>query len=78
MFFHRNKRSVGSGDEASGQIQTVRQYKQHNDWLSKSETFNIAILFVCLSVALKFMNHVTDCYKSGVNIMMTLGGTTTA
>ena len=44
---------------------------------SKVQTCNIAILFVCLSVAFKFLNRVTDCYNFGVNIMMTLGGTTT-
>jgi len=31
-------------------------------------------LCVCLSVAFKFLNNVTDCYKTGVKIMMTLGG----
>jgi hypothetical protein len=35
------------------------------------------MLFVCLSITSKFLNLVTDCYKSGVNIMMTLGGTAT-
>jgi len=35
------------------------------------------MLFVCLSVAFKLLNRVTDCYKSSVNIMMTLGGSTT-
>jgi len=29
------------------------------------ETFNIAMLFVCLSVAFKQQNHETDCYKYG-------------
>jgi len=48
--------------------------------LSKIHTFDIAMLFVCpcvsvcLSVAFKFLNHLTDCYKSDVNIMVTLGG----
>ena len=28
---------------------------------------------MCLSAAFTFLKHVTDCYKSGVNIMMTLG-----
>ena len=37
-----------------------------------NEDFNIAMLFVCLSVAFKFLNRVTDCYKPGVNIMMKL------
>ena len=41
--------------------------------LSKIHTFNIAMLFVCLSAAFKFLNRVTDCYKSIVNFMMTLG-----
>ena len=31
------------------------------------------MMFVCLSAAFKFLNRVTDCYKSGVNIMMNLG-----
>ena len=30
-------------------------------------------LCVCLSVAFKLLNHVTNCYKSVVNIMVTLG-----
>ena len=41
--------------------------------LSEIRTFNIAMMFVCLSVAFKFLKLVTDCYKSGVKIMMTLG-----
>ena len=32
------------------------------------------MLLVCLSVAFKFLNHVTSCYKSCVNIMMYLRG----
>jgi len=35
-------------------------------------------VLVCLSVIFKILNRVTNCYKFGVNIMMTLeGGTTT-
>jgi hypothetical protein len=33
---------------------------------------------ILLSEAFIFLNLVTDCYKSGVNIMLTLQGTTTA
>jgi nanoRNase/pAp phosphatase (c-di-AMP/oligoRNAs hydrolase) len=43
----------------------------------KNAQVNIAMLFcvfVCVSVAFKFLNCVTDCYKSSVNIMMSLGG----
>ena len=32
------------------------------------------MLLVCLSVVFKFMNSITDCYKSGVNIMVIWGG----
>ena len=42
----------------------------------KNAQVNIAMLFcvfVCVSVSFKFLNCVTDCYKSGVNIMMSLG-----
>jgi hypothetical protein len=35
------------------------------------------MLFACLSVAFKILERVTDCYKSDVNIMMTLRGTKT-
>ena len=31
-------------------------------------------VLVCLSVAFKLLNRVTDCYKSGVNIYDELGG----
>jgi len=39
------------------------------------KAFNIAMLlecFVCLSVMFTFLNRVTDCYKSGVNILIKL------
>jgi hypothetical protein len=42
----------------------------------KIHTFNLSMLFVCLSVTSKFLNSVTDCYKSSVNIMTALVGTT--
>jgi len=35
------------------------------------------MLFVCLSVAFKLLNRVTDCYKFSVKIIMTMGGSTT-
>jgi len=30
-------------------------------------------IYVISSLRVKFLNHVTDCYKCAVNIMMTLG-----
>jgi len=62
---YRDSRSVGSRYESNGHTQTVRQYKQHEAWLSGNEsflnpTFNIPMLLiylcvsVCLSVAFKF------------------------
>jgi hypothetical protein len=32
---------------------------------------------ILLSAAFTFLNRVTNCYKSGVNIMMNFGGTMT-
>jgi len=36
------------------------------------KNFNIAMPFVCLSVAFKHLNHETDCYKSGEKILIKL------
>jgi len=80
---NRDNRSDGSTHKASGHTQTVQRYKLHNDWLSGKESFLksklltssfCSCVLVCLPVAFKFLNHVTACYKSGVNFMMTLGG----
>jgi hypothetical protein len=40
-------------------------------------TRGVSIALVCLSVEFIFLNIVKSCYKSDVNIMMTLQGTTT-
>jgi hypothetical protein len=67
---------VGSTNEAR-RLTQKRQYGCSREMFgfignfSKIPTLNIAIL-LCLSVA---FNHVTDCYNSGVNIMMALTGT---
>jgi len=81
-FFNRKSPSACSKYEASGHTRTAQRYKLHNDWLSEKASFLkskvlkspcCSCVFVCLSVAFKFLTHVIDCYKSGVNIMMTLG-----
>jgi len=85
-FLNRDNWSAASTHKASGHTQIVQRYKLLNDWLSGKESFLkskiltsscCSCVFVCLSVAFKFLNHVTACYKSGVNFMMTLEGTMT-
>jgi hypothetical protein len=80
---YRDIRLAGSTDEASGHTQTVRQYKQRTDSfygkesLLKSKLLTspcCSCVLVCLSVAFRILNLVTDSYKSGVNILMTFEG----
>jgi hypothetical protein len=82
-FLYRNILSAGSADKSSGHTHThtVKQYKQHNDLLyGKEHTIQCRLLtspccscvFVYLSAAFKFLNHLTDCYKSVEKSLMEL------
>jgi hypothetical protein len=83
---HLAIRSVSSKDEEDGHNtdrQYVLQYKQHNlGFVGRKALnnvkFNIAIfscVHLCLSVALKFLKHVSECYKSWCKHYDDLGDT---
>ena len=71
--FTRNSSSVGSAYEADGHTQHFRYYKEQNIWLTgkgsfiKSKIYNRHVvrvsLCVCLSIAFKTLNLVSNCYK---------------
>jgi hypothetical protein len=81
-YLYRKLLSSGTTDKpADTHTHTVQQYKQHNDCLCGKE-YSVqwrlltspcrSCFLVCLSVTFKFLNSVTDCYKSGVSILMKL------
>jgi len=78
-YLYRKILSAGSTDKPAD-TQTHTRYRSKSSIMIGfvernilcNEVFNIAMLFVFLSVAFKFLNRVTDCYKSGVNILTKL------